>query len=100
MARDTDCRSCKKIIKECRNNASRLDTKAGVSLLFVYLTYLFSSCRIVLPIIWPDAYAYGLYYLLICCSASVFMFRASHHSENSYWPSVIAARPHMDVKHE
>ena len=100
MIKDTDCRSCKKIVKECRNNAFRLDTKVDIGLLFVYLIYFFSLYRIVLSIIWPDAYTYGLYYLLVCCSASMFMFRASHHSENSYWPSVIAARPHMDVKHE
>ena len=41
MARDTDYRSCRKIVKKYRNNASRLDTKAGIGLLFVYLIYLF-----------------------------------------------------------
>ena len=35
MVRDTDYRSCKKIIKKYYNNAFRLDTKAGISLLFV-----------------------------------------------------------------
>ena len=41
MIRDTDCRSYKKIIKKYRNNASILDTKTGVGLLFIYLTYFF-----------------------------------------------------------
>ena len=35
MAKDTDCRSYKKIIKKYYNNAFRLDTKAGVNLLFI-----------------------------------------------------------------
>ena len=35
MARDTDYRSYKEIIKEYYNNAFRLDTKAGVNLLFI-----------------------------------------------------------------
>ena len=41
MAKDTDYRSYKKIIKKYYNNASRLDTKAGISLLFIKLTYFF-----------------------------------------------------------
>ena len=41
MAKDTNYRSYKKIIKEYYNNASRLDTKAGISLLFIKSTYLF-----------------------------------------------------------
>ena len=35
MARDTDRRSYRKINKEYYNDTSRLDTKAGVSLLFI-----------------------------------------------------------------
>ena len=41
MARDTDYRSYRKIVKKYYNNAFRLDTKTGVNLLFIYLTYLF-----------------------------------------------------------
>ena len=35
MAKDTDCQSYRKIIKKYYTNAFRLDTKAGVSLLFI-----------------------------------------------------------------
>ena len=35
MAKDTDYRSCGEIIKEYYNNAFRLDTKTGISLLFI-----------------------------------------------------------------
>ena len=35
MARDMDCRSYMEIVKEYYGNVFRLDTKAGVSLLFI-----------------------------------------------------------------
>ena len=35
ITKDTDCRSYKRIVKKYYNNASRLDTKAGVGLLFI-----------------------------------------------------------------
>ena len=35
MAKDTDYRSCREIVKEYYNDAFRLDTKADISLLFI-----------------------------------------------------------------
>ena len=62
--------------QKCCGNAPKLDTRAGVSLLIGQLVYC-------------------LFEYLHCID-----IRTSHHSEPSIGSSIIAARPHMDVKFE
>ena len=71
MTKDTDCRSYRKIIKKYRNNASRLDTKADINLLFIYLIYFFlyigSYCLLsgLMPI--PTGFTTYLFVILRVC---------------------------------